>query len=78
MVTDSLDAHRQDLAALDQEIADLQKRAAELRLRIGERADYPTDLEEVSMLLTEAEEQEAVLATLKGRRDQLAERLGQH
>jgi uncharacterized protein involved in exopolysaccharide biosynthesis len=78
MVTDSLDAHRQDLAALDQEIADLQKRAAELRLRIGERADYPTDLEEVSMLLTEAEEQEAVLATLKARRDQLAERLGQH
>ena len=36
---------------------------------IGERAEYPTDPAEVSLLLTEAEEQEAILATLKARRD---------
>jgi hypothetical protein len=76
MVADGSDAHRAQLDRLQEEIAELQTRAVELRRRIGERADHPTDPAEVALLLTEAEEQEAILATLKTRRDELKERLG--
>jgi hypothetical protein len=77
MVAERPDAPGAKLDLLDEEIAELQPRVTELRRRIGERADYPTDPEEVAQLLTEVEEQEAVLATLKARRDELMERLGQ-
>jgi hypothetical protein len=58
---------------LDQEIADLQSQVAELRRRIGER-DYPIDAAEMSLLFTEVEEQEAILAALEARRDEIKER----
>jgi hypothetical protein len=77
MVADGPDPRGAELDALEEDIAELQARASELRRRIGERADYPTDPAEVSLLLTEAEEQEAILATLKARRDALKERLAQ-
>jgi hypothetical protein len=77
MAADEPDASGTELGRLQEEIAELQERVAELRRRIGERADYPTDPEEVSMLLTEVGEQEAILATLKARRDQRKESLGQ-
>jgi hypothetical protein len=77
MTADGPDASSAELDRLEEEIAELQTRAAELRRRIGERADYPTDPAEVSLLLTEAEEQEAILATLKARRDKLKESPGQ-
>ena len=59
---------------LDEEIADLQAEVRNLRRRIGDRADYPTDSAEVSLLLTEVEEQEAILAVLTARRDEIKER----
>jgi hypothetical protein len=77
MVADGPETPAAELDLLEEEIAELGRDAAELRRRIGERADYPTDPAEVSLLLTEAEEQEAILATLKARRDALKDRLGQ-
>ncbi|MEU4222313.1 hypothetical protein [Actinoplanes sp. NPDC026623] len=58
---------------LDQDIADLQAQVAELRRRIGGQ-DYPIDAAEVSLLFTEVEEQEAILAALTARRDEIKER----
>ncbi|MET8154036.1 hypothetical protein ACIBSW_16600 [Actinoplanes sp. NPDC049668] len=59
---------------LDQKIADLQTQVQDMRRRIGDRADSPTDAAEVSSLLTEVEEQEAILAALTARRDEIKER----
>ncbi|WP_130508915.1 hypothetical protein [Krasilnikovia cinnamomea] len=77
MVADGPKTPAAELDLLEEEIAELERGTAELRRRIGERAEYPTDPAEVSLLLTEAEEQEAILATLKARRDALKDRLGQ-
>ncbi|MCU7728400.1 hypothetical protein ODJ79_32215 [Actinoplanes sp. KI2] len=77
MVADGPETPAAELDLLEEEIAELERGTAELRRRMGERAEYPTDPAEVSLLLTEAEEQEAILATLKARRDALKDRLGQ-
>jgi chromosome segregation ATPase len=77
MVADRPDEPDAKLSVLDEEIADLAARVSELRRQIGERTDAPTDPEEVAQLLTEAEQQEAILATLRARRDDLKERLDQ-
>jgi hypothetical protein len=77
MVADGPESPAAELDRLEDKIAELERGTAELRRRIGERADYPTDPAEVSLLLTEAEEQEAILATLKARRDALKDRLGE-
>jgi cell division protein FtsB len=77
MAADRPDEPDAKLKVLDEEIAGLAARVSELRRQIGERTDAPTDPEEVSQLLTEAEQQEAILATLRARRDDLKERLDQ-
>ncbi|GID98080.1 hypothetical protein ACFQFC_13130 [Amorphoplanes digitatis] len=63
-----------DQLELDQKIADLEAQVQGLRSRIGERADGPTDAAEASLLLTEIAEQEAILAALTARRDEIKER----
>jgi hypothetical protein len=68
---------RSELELVQQEIAELEPRVTELRQQIGERSDGPTDPEETAQLLTEVEQQEAVLALLKTRRDNVGERLRQ-
>ncbi|GIF06533.1 hypothetical protein [Actinoplanes siamensis] len=77
MVADGPKTPAAELDLLEEEIAELERGTTELRRRIGERTEYPTDPAEVSLLLTEAEEQEAILASLKERRDALKDRLGQ-
>jgi chromosome segregation ATPase len=64
-----------ELEAVRQEIAELEPQVVAARRRIGERDDSPTDAAELAQLLTEVEQQEAVLAMLKGRRDEAEERL---
>ncbi|MCW2508645.1 MAG: hypothetical protein JWP68_1793 [Modestobacter sp.] len=76
--TPTADALREELRALEEELAQLRATAADLRRRIGERADHPTDPEERSLLLTTAEEQEAFLEVLEQRREDLIRRLGEH
>jgi hypothetical protein len=66
---------REELGRLEEELAQLRATAAELRRQIGERSFEPTDPAERSLLITEAEEQEALIAVLERRREELLQRL---
>ena len=78
MTSDQASAQLQDeLQQVDQELAELRESAAGLRQQIGERSDGASDAAEVAMLLTEAEQQEAVVDTLERRRRSLLQRLGE-
>jgi hypothetical protein len=78
MDADDTAALRQELALVEQDLAQLRQLAAQLRRRVGERADDPTDPEERTTLITEAEEQEALIDVLEQRREDLLRRLGEH
>jgi hypothetical protein len=64
---------RDELKVVDEALASTRQTAAELRQRIGDRADAPTDPEEVAVLITAAEEQEAVIAALEAKRERIAQ-----
>jgi hypothetical protein len=66
---------REELGQVDEELARLRTIAAELRRQIGERSYEPTDPAERSLLITEAEQQEALVAVLERRREELLQRL---
>jgi hypothetical protein len=68
---------REELRVAEEELAEARQAATGLRRRIGERADSPTDQEEVAALITAAEEQEAFVAALEARRERLRQRLGE-
>jgi hypothetical protein len=68
-------ALRDELQQVQRELEEMRDGAATLRRQIGERADGAADAAEVSTLLTEAEQQEAVVATLEQRRARLQRRL---
>jgi chromosome segregation ATPase len=67
---------RAELERVEREIAELRPRARELRERLGNRDEEPTDQPERTAILTMAEELEAIIATLEERRDELKRRLG--
>jgi hypothetical protein len=69
---------REELRQVEEDLARLRETAADLRRRIGERADYPTDPAELSALIEEAEEQEFLADELEARREELLRRLGEH
>ena len=69
-------AIREELRLVEEDLARIRERAADLRRRIGERADYPTDPAELSALIEEAEEQEFLVDELEARREELLRRLG--
>jgi bacterioferritin (cytochrome b1) len=77
MDADSPTALRDELQRVEEELAQLREAAAELRRRIGERADDPTDPVERATVITAAEEQEAFIAVLESRREDLLRRLGE-
>jgi hypothetical protein len=66
----------EELRLVEEDIAAVRPVLEELRRRIGEREDDPTDIEERSALIENREEQEALLARLEERRDELLRRLG--
>jgi hypothetical protein len=68
---------REELQVVEEELAQLREAAADLRRRIGERGDDPTDSAERSALITTAEEQEAFIEVLEQRREGLLRRLGE-
>jgi hypothetical protein len=76
MDADSPTALREELQRVEEELAQLRETAAGLRRRIGERADDPTDSAEHALLITTAEEQEALMEVLERRREKLLRRLG--
>jgi chromosome segregation ATPase len=65
-----------DLKDLENQIAELETTIRQMHKRIGDRDDSPSDPEELATHLTEIEEQEAVLGTLRERADALRERQG--
>jgi hypothetical protein len=69
-------AIREELRLVEKDLARIRETAADLRRRIGERADYPTDSAELSALIEEAEEQEFLADELEARREELLRRLG--
>jgi chromosome segregation ATPase len=68
-------ALREELQVLEDELAQLRQATADLRRRIGERGDDPTDSAERAALITTAEEQEALIQVLEARRGDLLRRL---
>jgi chromosome segregation ATPase len=68
-------ALRDELQVLEDELAQLRQATADLRRRIGERWDDPTDSAERAALITTAEEQEALIQVLEARREDLLRRL---
>src|SRR3954452_15933237 len=66
---------RDQVGRVEEELTRLRNTAAELRRQIGEGSYEPTDPAERSLLITEAEEQEALIAVLERRREELLQRL---
>ncbi|MEV6984124.1 hypothetical protein AB0M95_23105 [Sphaerisporangium sp. NPDC051017] len=69
------DAIREELRVVDEDLARLRETAKELRARIGDRADAPTDMTEIGALINMADEQDGFIATLEARREALLRRL---
>lgn len=77
--TRSQAAIREELQLVEEDLTNLRGTAASLRQRIGERADEPTDPAERAATIESADEQEALIAQLESRREQLlAELSGPH
>lgn len=68
---------RAELRQVEEELAELRPQVAQLREQIGERWDAPADPADVATELTAVEEQDAIIASLEARREELLERLGQ-
>jgi len=66
----------EELRLVEQQISETQAAATRLRDEIGNSSDEPIDPNDRSALITEAEQQEAILATLEERRRTLLDRLG--
>jgi hypothetical protein len=75
--SESAAAYEAELRVVEEDLARLREIAADLRRRIGEREDEPTDPAERSAMIEQAEEQEALIDTLKARREELLRELGQ-
>ncbi len=70
-------ALREELRGVEEQLADLRRTAVELREQIGERSYGPTDPAEMATVITAAEEQEALVGLLEGRRAELLRRLSE-
>jgi hypothetical protein len=70
-------ALRERLRVVEEELGQLRGTAADLRRRVGERWDDPTDSAERADMITSEAEQEAVIQVLENRREDLLRRLGE-
>jgi hypothetical protein len=69
---------REELRLIEEDLAGLRETAADLRTRLGEGWDEPTDAAERTVLIESAEAQEALIRDLEARREELLQRLSQH
>ncbi|MFC6081174.1 hypothetical protein [Sphaerisporangium aureirubrum] len=67
---------REKLREVEEDLTRLRQSAKEIRERIGDRSDAPTDAAEMSTMITMAEQQEVLVETLEARRESLLRRLG--
>jgi ubiquinone biosynthesis protein UbiJ len=72
-----VDDDREALRRVEEDLARLRRDVAEARQQIGERWDAPTDAAELAMVLTNVEQQEALIEDLEARRETLLRRLGE-
>lgn len=78
MAADQTDvALRAELGRVHEEIASLQRAAAELRRQIGERSYGATDPAETAAAIERAEEQEVLVALMEARRERLRRQLNE-
>jgi hypothetical protein len=75
--TMSTGALAEDLKLVEEDLTRFRETAADLRRRIGDPDEEPTDAAERSALIEAAEEQEALIDQLEARRQELLRRLGQ-
>src|SRR4051794_21653306 len=66
----------EELRVVEEDLAALRPVLEDLRRRIGQREDDPTDLEERAQQIENMEEQEALVRRLEDRRADLLRRLG--
>jgi hypothetical protein len=66
----------EELRVVDEELAGLREEVARLRGQLGGRDSGPMDLAENAAAVTAAEEQEALIEALEGRRESLLRKLG--
>jgi hypothetical protein len=64
-----------EVRRVDEEIADLRRSAVELRRQVAGRGDGTVEPEEISAILGQADELDAIVDTLRTRRDTLTRRL---
>ena len=69
-------ALRDELQAVEKQLAEIRQTAMELRAQIGGRSYGPTDSAEMASAITAAEEQEAFAKLLEARREDIVRRLG--
>jgi prefoldin subunit 5 len=71
----TVDELHEELHRIDGDLERLRREAAHLRRDIAERRDAPRDPEDLSVALTAAEEQEAIISWLEARRERLQRQL---
>jgi hypothetical protein len=69
-------ATREELRDVEDELAQLRVEIESLHSLFGSRSAGPVDLVESASAITSAEEQQALLEALEGRRDALRRKLG--
>jgi hypothetical protein len=73
----SPEAIREELQLVEEDLAGLREAVADLRTRLGEGWNEPTDIEERTAMVEAAEEQERLISDLETRREELLQRLGE-
>ena len=68
---------REELRVVEEDLARMREAVADLRTRLREGWNEPTDAEERTLMLEAIEEQEALISELETRRGQLQQRLGE-
>ncbi len=66
---------KKELDEVDAQIERLRKETAQIREEIGQSWDAPTDMAEKATLLTNVEQQEALIDDLQLRREQILRRM---
>jgi bacterioferritin (cytochrome b1) len=73
----SPEAIREELRVVEEDLARLREAVTDLRTRLQEGWNEPTDAEERTVMIEAVEEQEALISELETRREQLRQRLGE-
>ncbi|WP_327049040.1 hypothetical protein OG320_14830 [Microbispora sp. NBC_01189] len=67
---------KKELEELDAQIERMRQESVQMRQEIGQSWDAPTDMAERATLLTNVEQQEALVDDLQVRREQILRRMG--